>query len=486
LAELLAGGQRVLVVAGKAADAAQKLFPGWTVTTWLGGESAMAKTDWSPMRGRDVTIWPDADDAGHKAFLQVQRLCREAGAAVVRRVDVPLEAPEGWDVADAAPAGWRLDEMLDAAEEYRTDAYVAPPEPAHVLKLWRLGKSHQDIAIITGEPLDEVERICAAEPEPVHPGWTTASAITPRNVEWIWDGRLARGRINLLAGMGEVGKDVLCCTIAAHVSTGRNWPDGTPCPKGMVGYVSAEDEPEDTIRPRLEAAGADLNMVMIWSLDCPPPVEAIRSLALLVVSPLIEILPDGKQNEERDARAMIKPWVVAARETGCTVIGIVHYNKKNDLAAVQRILGSVGLPNALRSTWCVEVDDEDEDIRLFLKLKGNLTKRKMTGLAFRIEHVGEFSQSIACVWQTDPVTKRADQVIKAKLNGSNKESAEEWLIGFLRGKGDVQKSAIMAAADKAGHSASALEQARKRSEGKIATFQLGMPAKAWWRYDEDA
>ena len=63
---------------------------------------------------------------GEKWVHLVQRLCREAGAASVRVVDVPLSAPKGWDLADEPPDGWRLDEMLENAPKYRTDAYVAP------------------------------------------------------------------------------------------------------------------------------------------------------------------------------------------------------------------------------------------------------------------------------------------------------------------------------------------------------------------------
>ena len=99
---------------------------------------------------------------------------------------------------------------------------------------------------------------------------------------------VAANRINLLAGMGDVGKDVLCCTIAAIVSTGRNWPDGSPCQKGKVGYVTAEDEPDDTVVPRLIAAGANLDNVVIWTLDNPPSVSDLDGLSLLIVSPLVE------------------------------------------------------------------------------------------------------------------------------------------------------------------------------------------------------
>ncbi len=212
-------------------------------------------------------------------------------------------------------------------------------------------------------------------------GWTNARTYKPKNIVWLWRNRLLAGRINLLAGMGDVGKDVLCCTIAATVSTGRDWPDGSPCQRGKVGYVSAEDEPEDTLIPRLLAAGADIGMIEIWSIDKPPSPSDLDGLSLLIVSPLVEILADGKDaGSDRDVRSSIKPWQSKAKEIGCTVIAIVHYNKRNDLAAVQRILGSVGLPNALRSTWCVERDNDDKTLRLFMRMKANLSPDETDGL----------------------------------------------------------------------------------------------------------
>lgn len=170
---------------------------------------------------------------------------------------------------------------------------------------------------------DEDMRAFVDGAQPFHAaaaGWTEASMYKPKNIDWLWKNRLLAGRINLIAGMGDVGKDVLCCDIAATFSTGRNWYDGSPCVRGRVGYVSAEDEPEDTLVPRLLASGADISQVRIWSMDRPPSPADLDGLGLLIVSPLIEILADGKDADtDRGARASIKPWQAKAKEIGCTV-----------------------------------------------------------------------------------------------------------------------------------------------------------------------
>lgn len=110
----------VLVVEGeKAADAGARLLPEWAVVTSPGGSNAAGKVDWSPLSGRSVVIWPDADDPGLHYAQETTRLAHEAGARDVRVVKVPDLFPAGWDLADPPPTGWdanRLRKLLDGAE----------------------------------------------------------------------------------------------------------------------------------------------------------------------------------------------------------------------------------------------------------------------------------------------------------------------------------------------------------------------------------
>jgi RecA-family ATPase len=86
-------------------------------------------------------------------------------------------------------------------------------------------------------------------------------------IRWLWENRFALGKVNLVCGDPGLGKSILVLTIAAHVSRGRPWPvDHTPCPLGDVLLVSGEDDLADTVRPRLEAAGADLDRIHMIGL----------------------------------------------------------------------------------------------------------------------------------------------------------------------------------------------------------------------------
>lgn len=92
----------VLLVEGeKAAEAAQDALKGFVVVTWSGGSKAVSLTDWTPLIGRRVTLWPDADEPGKAAMLDVAKILNQP----VRLLNVD-DQPDGWDIADAVSDGW--------------------------------------------------------------------------------------------------------------------------------------------------------------------------------------------------------------------------------------------------------------------------------------------------------------------------------------------------------------------------------------------
>ena len=123
----------VLIVEGeKTADAAAKLFPSAIAITWPSGCKAIDKADWSPLIGRNCTLWPDADAPGIQAMDKLQGKLLKLGAAQVRIITPPADVPEGWDLADA---DWST---ADAAAYLKANrsAPAAPvtPEPAPELE----------------------------------------------------------------------------------------------------------------------------------------------------------------------------------------------------------------------------------------------------------------------------------------------------------------------------------------------------------------
>lgn len=104
----------VLVVEGeKCVEAARTIFDDWVCITSPGGSNAAAKADWRCARGRRVTIWPDADEAGEKYAHAVATTLTELGAPSVHIVRPPQDVANGWDIADAVAESMPVEDVLD-------------------------------------------------------------------------------------------------------------------------------------------------------------------------------------------------------------------------------------------------------------------------------------------------------------------------------------------------------------------------------------
>jgi putative DNA primase/helicase len=128
-------GAPVLITEGeKAADAAAQLFTAYAVATWPSGCKAIDKADWQPLRGRDVVLWPDADDVGREAMAKLAARLLALGCTV-RVVAVPTGQPEGWDLADALAEGWTPGRAAKVIEQRaRVIEPPAAPEPTEPLE----------------------------------------------------------------------------------------------------------------------------------------------------------------------------------------------------------------------------------------------------------------------------------------------------------------------------------------------------------------
>jgi hypothetical protein len=155
LPELLADCQApVIVTEGeKKADAVPRLFPGHVGTTSMGGARAAKLSDWSPLAGRNVIIWPDHDEPGRCYADDVAAQATAAGAASVAIGAVPAEWPEGWDIADPLPEGAAPDalaELLRSATPWAPA--TAPNQPSGEVD------AAAEIARLAGLPLIEYGR----------------------------------------------------------------------------------------------------------------------------------------------------------------------------------------------------------------------------------------------------------------------------------------------------------------------------------------
>ena len=138
--ELIRSSEYVLIVEGeKPAVAARRLLGvEIPVVTWPGGANSSHNADWSPLAGKTVAIWPDADPPGIKAALAVAEAVQAAGASAVKIVVLPDNVDTGWDLADAEAECWTRDQVLDrlraglSPEEFRARLMESAVQDADV------------------------------------------------------------------------------------------------------------------------------------------------------------------------------------------------------------------------------------------------------------------------------------------------------------------------------------------------------------------
>src|SRR5262245_16411972 len=91
--------------------------------------------------------------------------------------------------------------------------------------------------------------------------WECMADVEAEPVDWVWPGRIARGKLTLFAGDPGMGKSQIGLDIVARISEAARFPDGSTAPTGCALSPTAEDAANDTVRPRLEGANADLARV---------------------------------------------------------------------------------------------------------------------------------------------------------------------------------------------------------------------------------
>ncbi|MGJ0512405.1 AAA family ATPase [Methylocystis sp.] len=218
-----------------------------------------------------------------------------------------------------------------------------------------------------------------------------ASSIAPERVDWIWPGYLARGKMHLLAGPSTAGKTTLALGLAATLSTGGTWPDGTrSLEPGDVLIWSGEDGISDTIVPRLLAAGADASRVHVVqgvkdgqrerafdpSKDMPALSAALDApelrgrVRLLIVDSLASAIA-GDAHRNNEVRRGLQPIVDLAERHGVAVLGIVHFSKGTQGRNVmERINGSLAFGALARVVLICAIEESEDGSRRCMFLRG--------------------------------------------------------------------------------------------------------------------
>jgi putative DNA primase/helicase len=339
-----------------------------------------------------------------------------------------------------------------------------------------------------------------------------ASEIEPERVQWLWLGRIARGKHTIVAGEPGTGKSQLSIAIAAAITTGGEWPCGEGrAPFGSVIILSAEDGAADTIVPRLIAAGADLRRIHIISAVgsanghkgfdfkadiglLEQKIVEIGDVALVVVDPISSYMGKTDSHKNADVRGVLEPIAEMADRTRVAILTVTHFSKPNGGAApkiLHKFIGSIAFGAQARAAFAVLEDPKDRDRRLFLHTKNNLAESAQ-GLAFRLEQVS-VEDGIATSrvdWEPEPIATTADEALSDDRKSNLAAAEAEEFLQTLLADGPVPSKQIDAEAQEAGIA----KQTLRRAKAKLGVKAVKGGMKEGWVWtlpkapnsDEDA
>jgi hypothetical protein len=301
--------------------------------------------------------------------------------------------------------------------------------------------------------------------------------VEARELEPLWPGIIWVGKPTLLVGDPGLSKSTMVCDVVARVTRHREWPcEVDKTIDGDVLMLSAEDDVADTLRPRLEAAGADLGRVhFLESIitgdgraaqhhTWPSLVEHIGALTewltahpavrLLVIDPLAAYLTGADTHKQSEVRAVLGALSQMASRHRVAVLAVMHLNKGSGGNPLYRVSGSLAFVAAARSAYLVARDPQDRDHRLMLHLKNNLS-RDERGFRYVVRTADNEAPYIE--WNTERIEQTAAEVLaevdeetprERAASGKDREAAE-WLSKEIA-HGPVEAASIYRRAESAG------------------------------------
>jgi hypothetical protein len=255
-----------------------------------------------------------------------------------------------------------------------------------------------------------------------------AADIEPEQVEWLVDQSFPLGMLAVIGGQPGLGKSQISINLAAGVTTGKGLPGNVGFNNiGSVIILANEDDAARTIRPRLDAAGANISKVHIVEgvaregaevdmfqldsdiADLRDRALEIGDVRLIIIDPPSAYLGTKVDSyKDSDVRRVLMPLGNLAQETGAMILLIVHLNKRTDGGAQQRFSGSTAWTAAPRVGFMVAEDSISKQ-RFMLPVKNNIGDDRL-GYQYHIaekliDYSGQIYKSSYIVW--DQITNRS-------------------------------------------------------------------------------
>lgn len=439
----LSNGGPVYVVEGeKDADTAAHVWHAAAVTQAQGASTGPERANWEPLADRDVIIIADNDAPGRKradkVFTYLTGMSPRPASIIIKA------AKEGKDLSDHIAAGHTDDELVDQGAKITRRRVKLTP----------------------------------------------ATSIKTETIDWVIDQWIPTGMLTLLAGREGIGKSTIACDWVSQLSK-----KGVKC-----AYLNSEDSRSYTVKPRLQAAGANLGNVFFIDVETETGNEGHLKLpqdtnllfdelnhngVKFVVLDAAKSSMDPKLDGYKDdhVRQFLEPLAAAADRYGITVVGLAHFGKAEGKDTGKLLLGSIAWSQIARSVLSAAMDD---DGRLIVSnTKANLAR----GIVSREAHLvsrpvklsdgtltelgaiewGEFTDTVA----TELLDRQADE------DADDRTAAEMWLEDYLTERGPTPRPEVFKAAKKAGvASEPTIKRAFKKLDGHSEPG--GFPRTAVW------
>lgn len=433
----------VYVVEGeKDADTAAHVWHAAAVTQAQGASTGPERANWEPLADRDVVIIADNDAPGRKradkVFTYLTGMSPRPKSIIIKT------AKEGKDLSDHIAAGHTDDELVDQGAKITRRRVKLTP----------------------------------------------ATSIKTETIDWVIDQWIPTGMLTLLAGREGIGKSTIACDWVSQLSK-----KGVKC-----AYLNSEDSRSYTVKPRLQAAGANLGNVFFIDVETETGNEGHLKLpqdtnllfdelnhngVKFVVLDAAKSSMDPKLDGYKDdhVRQFLEPLSAAADKYGITIVGLAHFGKAEGKDTGKLLLGSIAWSQIARSVLSAAMDD---DGRLIVSnTKANLAR----GIVSREAHLvsrpvklsdgtltelgaiewGEFTDTVA----TELLDRQADE------DADDRTAAEMWLEDYLTERGPTPRPEVFKAAKKAGvASEPTIKRAFKKLDGHSEPG--GFPRTAVW------
>lgn len=439
----------VYIVEGeKDVDTARDAWNVAVVSQAMGASTPPSKADWKPVIGRNLVIVADNDEPGRKRASSVAAHLSELGQDP-KRMTVAVAAA-GNDISDHIVAGHDQAELVALDE--------TPPA--------------RRITLIP------------------------ASSVKTERLDWLIPNWIPKRSLTLLAGREGLGKSTIACDIAAQATRGEL--TGTPM---RVAYLATEDSPSITVRPRLEAAGADLENVFFFEVATETGGAGILTLpgdTGLLTNALVDndvhlVVLDAAKSamhgsldgyRDDDVRQFLEPLAGMADKHDIAVIGLTHFGKRESSDPGKLMLGSIAWSQIARSVLSVAPSKDEDGHLVVTNTKGNLARetvsRKVQIVSATVPvDEGDFAEVGRAQWGEYTEVSAADLLAPSDEANDERDEIEAVVLDYLIAHGGSAPAGdVLKATRAAGLNDNAVKKARKKIG--VKTEKGGMSAGWLW------